>query len=130
MANWVDFLVVGIILSILIGVGFAALTLTGKVQDAVKTTKASLGDKGVNISASGISVKTDKRLDREAYLDATQRSMVNAVKAASFGGPSPEGRKSFADIDKSTKPAPSSPQEQGTARKRSFFGKSKAKASQ
>jgi hypothetical protein len=115
----VDFLFAGIILSILIGVGFAALTLSGKMQEAVKlvrylpklaclfllhvadlsflysprpghlsrSTKASLNDKGVNISASGISVKTDRNMDREAYLDATQRYVIvirSSISSYSF----------------------------------------------
>lgn len=44
-----------------------------------RSTKESLNDKGVNISASGISVKTDKQMDREAYLDATQRYVILAI---------------------------------------------------
>ena len=32
-----------------------------------------LNEKGVNVSASGISVKTSKHMTREDYLDATQR---------------------------------------------------------
>ena len=33
-----------------------------------------LKGKGLNVSKSGVSVKTDKRFNREEYLDATQRS--------------------------------------------------------
>lgn len=32
-----------------------------------------LGERGVNVTASGISVKTSKHMTREDYLDATQR---------------------------------------------------------
>jgi hypothetical protein len=35
-----------------------------------------LNQKGVNVSTSGISVKTGKHMTREAYLDATQRSVL------------------------------------------------------
>lgn len=35
-----------------------------------------LNEKGVNVSASGISVKTGKHMTREDYLDATQRSVL------------------------------------------------------
>ena len=34
-----------------------------------------LKSKGVDVSRHGLSVKTDKRFDREQYLDATQRSV-------------------------------------------------------
>lgn len=35
-----------------------------------------LKEKGWNISSDGVSVKTNKRLDREDYIDATQRFVV------------------------------------------------------
>lgn len=38
-----------------------------------------LNQKGVNVSTSGISVKTGKHMTREAYLDATQRSALLRV---------------------------------------------------
>ncbi|KIM31223.1 hypothetical protein M408DRAFT_327489 [Serendipita vermifera MAFF 305830] len=123
MTNWVDFLSVGIILSILVGVVYAVMTVTSKVQDTVKSTQESLNKKGVNLTASGVSVKTDKNLDREAYLDATQRGAINVMKAASFGAP--DARKSLSDIDRHTHAPPEKPSDQGTAKKRSIFGKSK-----
>ncbi|KAG9024676.1 hypothetical protein FS842_005427 [Serendipita sp. 407] len=121
----VDILTVGIILSILVGIVFAIITVSGKVQEAVKSTQASLNDKGVNLSASGMSVKTDKNISREDYLDATQRGIINTMKAASFGAP--DNQRSLADIDKHRRSAPSSPDALPTAKKRSIFGKKQQK---
>jgi len=36
-------------------------------------TRYRLKTRGISISKEGVSVKTDKRFDRERYLDATQR---------------------------------------------------------
>lgn len=44
-----------------------------------------LGKKGLHITPSGLSVKTDKRFDREDYIDATQRGIIKTMGAASFG---------------------------------------------
>lgn len=121
MANWVDYLFVGIILSILIGVVFAIITISEKVQGAVQSTKASLNDRGVDISASGMSVKTNKNISREDYLDATQRGIINTMKAASFGAP--EHQRSLSDIDKHRKAAPDTPLDQTSTKKRSIFTK-------
>jgi len=123
MINWIDFIFAGIIITILIGIAFAVVTITGKIQDTVKSTKASLNDKGVNLTASGISVRTDKQMDREAYLDATQRGAINVIKAASFGVP--EAKRSLSGIDTHIKAAPDSPLDHTSTKKRSLFGKSK-----
>ncbi|PVG01151.1 hypothetical protein CPB86DRAFT_781727 [Serendipita vermifera] len=102
------------------------MTLSGKVNEAVKTTKASLDEKGMNLTAGGLSIKTDQRMDREAYLDATQRGAINVMKAASFGPQ--DHKRSMSDIDKHIRNAPDSPQDHKSAKKRSLFGKSKSKA--
>jgi len=71
-----------------------------------------------------MSVKTNKSLDREAYLDATQRGMINAMKATSFGPTHADGsRKSLSDIDKHIKQAPDTPLDHTTTKKRNIFGK-------
>lgn len=71
-----------------------------------------------------MSVKTNKSLDREAYLDATQRGFINTMKATSFGPTSADGsRKSLSDIDKHIKQAPDSPLDHTTTKKRNIFGK-------
>ncbi|KIL56114.1 hypothetical protein M378DRAFT_172974 [Amanita muscaria Koide BX008] len=50
----------------------------------LQDTKENLKSKGLHISSSGISVKTDKTFDREAYLDATQRGFMSALNASSI----------------------------------------------
>ncbi|KAI0641659.1 hypothetical protein C8Q79DRAFT_918996, partial [Trametes meyenii] len=55
------------------------------ISQAVQATKDSLKSKGVNVSKSGVSVKTNKRYEREDYLDATQRGFIKAMKASSGG---------------------------------------------
>jgi len=136
-----DFVFAGIIVITLVGVASAVITLSGKIQDTVKwvvialvpaqdrtdilsrSTKASLNDKGVNLTTRGISVRTDKQLDREAYLDATQRGAINVIKAASFGAP--DAKRSLSEIDKHIKEAPDKPLDHTSTKKRSIFGKSK-----
>jgi hypothetical protein len=49
-----------------------------------RTTKASLDEKGLNLSAGGMSIKTDKRMDRESYLDATQRYIFYSFEKRIF----------------------------------------------
>jgi hypothetical protein len=51
----------------------------------------SLKTRGVDISDRGVKVKTNKRFDRDDYVDATQRSFIKAMGAASFGQASPAG---------------------------------------
>jgi hypothetical protein len=88
----------------------------------LRTTKASLNDKVVSTTSSGRSVMTNKSLNREVYLDATQRGMINAMKATSFGPTSADGsRKSLSDIDKHIKQAPDSPLDDTTTKKRIFL---------
>jgi len=55
-----------------------------QIQIAVNNTKESLQKKGLHITQSGVSVKTDRRFDREDYVDATQRGIIRAMGAASF----------------------------------------------
>ncbi|PIL32437.1 hypothetical protein GSI_05139 [Ganoderma sinense ZZ0214-1] len=46
---------------------------------------SQLKKQGVDVSRHGVSVKTDKRFDREQYLDATQRGFIKAFNASSAG---------------------------------------------
>ncbi|KAK2465003.1 hypothetical protein APHAL10511_003079 [Amanita phalloides] len=64
---------------------YVVLYVSRGFHDTVQTTKESLKSRGFDVSGSGISIKTDKRFDREAYLDATQRGMVSMLGAASIG---------------------------------------------
>jgi len=55
------------------------------VSQGVESAKEGLKTKGVHITDKGVSVKTSKRFDREDYVDATQRGIVKAMGASSFG---------------------------------------------
>jgi len=59
-----------------------ALYVAKVVSDTIDQTKKTLNEKGVNVSASGISVKTSKHMTREDYLDATQRKFVKAIQTS------------------------------------------------
>ncbi|KAF8736953.1 hypothetical protein AX14_013686 [Amanita brunnescens Koide BX004] len=64
---------------------FVALYVTRGIHNTLQTTKEKLKSRGYDVSSSGISVKTDKRFDHEAYLDATQRGLIRALGASSTG---------------------------------------------
>jgi len=66
------------------GAVWAILYTVRAVNRGVEKTKANLKSKGMDISSSGVSVKTSKTYDREDYLDATQRGIVNIFEASSF----------------------------------------------
>ncbi|TEB26740.1 hypothetical protein FA13DRAFT_1795426 [Coprinellus micaceus] len=53
------------------------------IDQGVASTKETLKAKGVEISASGVSMKTDKRLEREDYIDATKRGFMKTLEASS-----------------------------------------------
>ncbi|KZV75024.1 hypothetical protein PENSPDRAFT_748866 [Peniophora sp. CONT] len=75
------FLTITIFVGTIVGVVIAFQ----KISSAIENTKAQLKDKGWNISESGVSVKTDKRMvTQEDQVDAAQRGMFKAMNAASF----------------------------------------------
>ena len=59
--------------------------------DTPKLTPCRLSKKGLHITPSGLSVKTEKRFDREDYIDATQRGIMKTMKVASFAQVDEEG---------------------------------------
>ncbi|KAF9232173.1 hypothetical protein BU15DRAFT_55274, partial [Melanogaster broomeanus] len=70
---------------IFVGTILGVVYVVKQVSSGVKSTKESLESKGIRISDKGVSVKTQKRFDREDYVDATQRGCIKALNAASFG---------------------------------------------
>ncbi|TBU42500.1 hypothetical protein BD309DRAFT_866206 [Dichomitus squalens] len=72
-------------------------------KTSLTASHSSLMGKGVDVSENGLSVKTDKKLDREQYLDATQRGFIKAFNASSGGNRStsegaketPRGKRRF-----------------------------------
>ncbi|KAJ7590434.1 hypothetical protein C8J56DRAFT_592447 [Mycena floridula] len=87
MANWVDVLSLIVTVSIFGGILYGVFLVMGSISQGVESTKQSLKEKGLHISDKGVEVKTAKRFDREDYVDATQRNLVKAISAASFGDP-------------------------------------------
>ncbi|CDO70166.1 hypothetical protein BN946_scf185009.g17 [Trametes cinnabarina] len=75
MANWFDYLSLVATLFIIAAIIYGGIVASRAISNAVKSTKENLKIKGVNVSKHGVAVKTNKRYDREDYLDATQRSV-------------------------------------------------------
>ncbi|EMD31609.1 hypothetical protein CERSUDRAFT_119653 [Gelatoporia subvermispora B] len=97
MANWVDFVSLIVTLSCIGGIAYGLYFVGSQCAKAIESTKQSLKNKGVNVSKEGISVKTSRHLDREAYMDATQRSVMKALKNSQFGRSSEALHTSTAD---------------------------------
>ncbi|CCM02720.1 uncharacterized protein FIBRA_04827 [Fibroporia radiculosa] len=90
-------------LSIAAAIVCALLYMNKATRSAVQATKESLKNRGVDISRQGMSVKTKKRMDRDDYLDATQRGFVNAYKHSTYGpGPGASLRSHSAESIHST----------------------------
>ncbi|KAK0201238.1 hypothetical protein DFS33DRAFT_1266425, partial [Desarmillaria ectypa] len=74
------------------GIVYGILCASNSLSETVASTKEKLKEKGYTVSDTGVSVKTSKRFGREDYVDATQRGLVKAIGAASFGSStSPSG---------------------------------------
>ncbi|KAI6165090.1 hypothetical protein EDD17DRAFT_1419522, partial [Pisolithus thermaeus] len=70
---------------VFVGTILAVIYSARKFTSTVAATKESLKNRGISVSDRGVSIKTDKRLDMEDYVDATQRGMIKVLDAASFG---------------------------------------------
>ncbi|KAL1726732.1 hypothetical protein EV714DRAFT_286987 [Schizophyllum commune] len=94
MAGWTDIIVLIVVVAILGGVTYGAIVASQQVSTSVQNTKAKLKDRGFDVSRGGVSVKTSGRIERDDYIDATQRGFIKAMGAASFrkdAHPSPSG---------------------------------------
>ncbi|KAF9265009.1 hypothetical protein L218DRAFT_997962 [Marasmius fiardii PR-910] len=94
MANWAD--VASFFMTVVFfgGAIYGILFVVRSVTQSIESTKEKLKERGYDVSAGGVKVKTSKRFDREDYVDATQRErsgFVKAMEAASFrkGGAGP-----------------------------------------
>ncbi|KZT66312.1 hypothetical protein DAEQUDRAFT_473047 [Daedalea quercina L-15889] len=85
MANWIDVFSLVLTLSIASAVVLGLVYIGKATSQAAEATKASLKNRGVNLSKDGVSIKTNKRWDRGDYLDATQRGFVKAYNNSTFG---------------------------------------------
>ncbi|KAF9650424.1 hypothetical protein BDM02DRAFT_1431731 [Thelephora ganbajun] len=83
MSNWLDLISFVVGLALFIGVVIGVIYVARVTSNAIDETKKSLNERGVDVSASGISVKTRKHMTREDYLDATQRNIVKAIQTTS-----------------------------------------------
>ncbi|KAF8151612.1 hypothetical protein B0H34DRAFT_678200 [Crassisporium funariophilum] len=84
MAGLVDFLSLLTAIVVFGGAIYGVIYVVNLINQGVATTKETLKTKGLDISKSGVSVKTSRRLDRDDYVDATQRGVMRAMGAASF----------------------------------------------
>ncbi|KAF5375915.1 hypothetical protein D9615_008186 [Tricholomella constricta] len=107
MANWIDFFSLVLTLIIAGGVIYGILFISKQITQRMESTKekyafsppsavcipliisvpppARLKNRGLTVSNKGVSIKTSKRFDREDYMDATQRGVVKAFGASTFG---------------------------------------------
>ncbi|KAG6337179.1 hypothetical protein ID866_1893 [Astraeus odoratus] len=87
MATWIDLFSLSLTTFVFVGTILAIIYVARRITSSIQTTKESLKSKGIAISDKGISVTTNKRFDREHYVDATQRGFIKAMNASSFGRP-------------------------------------------
>ncbi|KAF8840000.1 hypothetical protein BDN67DRAFT_931162 [Paxillus ammoniavirescens] len=85
MASWIDMFSLLTTTLFFVGSILGVLYIVKQISSGVQLTKASLENKGISITEKGVSVKTQKRFDRDDYVDATQRGFIKAIGAASFG---------------------------------------------
>lgn len=85
MATWIDVLSLSVTTIVFVGTILAVIYSARKIASIVAATKESLKNRGISLSGSGVSIKTNKRLDMEHYVDATQRGLIKVMDAASFG---------------------------------------------
>ncbi|KAH6897781.1 hypothetical protein BKA70DRAFT_1231425 [Coprinopsis sp. MPI-PUGE-AT-0042] len=71
-----DILAFTFTLALVGGFVYGVVYVVNLVNQSVESTKANLKSKGMDISANGVSVKTDKYVDRQDYIDATQRMLT------------------------------------------------------
>ncbi|KAJ8090332.1 hypothetical protein PM082_018928 [Marasmius tenuissimus] len=84
MASWLDIVSFLTTAAFFGGVIYGVLYLIRSVNEGIENTKGKLKERGYDVSAGGVKVKTSKRFDREDYVDATQRGFVKAMEASSF----------------------------------------------
>jgi len=74
--------------ALVIGTVLVIALLVRKCTSAIDATKGSLEKRGWKVSSHGMSVPVGRRsvVDREHYLDVTQRGLSRAANASTFGG--------------------------------------------
>ncbi|KAH7912100.1 hypothetical protein BJ138DRAFT_1149154 [Hygrophoropsis aurantiaca] len=84
-ASWIDFFSLLTTTVFFVGAVLGVIYIAKQITAAIQSTKATLEEKGIAISDKGVSVKTSRRLERDDYVDATQRGFVKAFNASTFG---------------------------------------------
>jgi len=89
MANsWFELLSSVFMTAIVLAIVIGAILVGRQVAKSVEDTKTNLRKQGINVSDSGMKIQTDKRYDREDYIDATRQAIVSGMdpmaKASSF----------------------------------------------
>ncbi|TDL23441.1 hypothetical protein BD410DRAFT_897515 [Rickenella mellea] len=87
MASWFDVVALLITAAVFGGTIYGVVYIAQQLSQTVKSTKETLKERGLHISDSGVSVKTNSRFNREDYIDATQRGLLKTMSASSFGTP-------------------------------------------
>ncbi|KAH9946721.1 hypothetical protein B0H21DRAFT_708954 [Amylocystis lapponica] len=85
MASWIDIVSLVLTLTAVAALVSGVLYVIRQFSLWVESTKESLKNKGVHVSQHGMSVKTSKRMDREHYMDATQRGLIKALNTSTHG---------------------------------------------
>ncbi|KAF8980666.1 hypothetical protein BDQ17DRAFT_1380486 [Cyathus striatus] len=85
MAGLLDVLSLLFFIGIVGGSIYGVMYVIKAVSSGIESTKENLKKQGLEVSGSGVSIKTSRRFDRENYIDATQRGIVKALDSASFG---------------------------------------------
>ncbi|CAE6411468.1 hypothetical protein ACGC1H_003139 [Rhizoctonia solani] len=96
MSNWFDIVSLVLFLGVFSGAIYGAMVFRKQISGALESTKDGLKKRGLDITENGMSVKTEKRFDRDDYIGGTGRNLVDALKATSFG--SPDNRAAVGDM--------------------------------
>jgi len=128
MASWIDVFSLLITIIIFGGVIYGIIFIVNTINKGLHSTQESLKSKGLDISSTGVSVKTSQRFTREDQIDATQRQIIRAFGASSFRkGEAPQVVEEGVPLTvsrQSSSVSESFPEDgKGKKKKRSLFGK-------
>ncbi|KAF7354867.1 hypothetical protein MSAN_01401200 [Mycena sanguinolenta] len=123
-SSWTDMVSLVVTLSIFGGIAYVVLLVARSVSQGVESAKEGLKTKGVHITDKGVSVKTSKRFEREDYVDATQRGIVKAMGASSFGKRNDSDNHLSPPALQSTPSSSSNTSSEGEKKKKGLFRRS------
>ncbi|EPQ31455.1 uncharacterized protein PFL1_00790 [Pseudozyma flocculosa PF-1] len=100
MASTADYIFLVVVLAIVAGLVYA-LKPGQEGGRSFKDSQEALKKRGINLSSSGLSVKSDRRaMSQQEYIDKTQKSFANSADRISkhrdafkFGGGSGDAKK-------------------------------------